>query len=224
MKVSIIVLVFNEIKGMKVVLPRIKGEWYDELIIADGGSADGSFEYAQKQGYQVFKQKGKGYSAAFTEAIERATGDIIIFFSSDGNSLPEKIPELVNKMKEGYDIVIVSRYLGGARSYDDDVVTAFGNRLFTGLVNLLFGAKITDSLNMYRAYKRNTAIELKKGPKTRSTIETQILLRAIKKKLKIGEIPGDEFPRIGGLRKMHPFRDGFNVLMTILKEFFIRKF
>ncbi len=222
MKVSLVIFTLNEIDGMKVIMPQIKKEWYDQLIIVDGGSTDGTIEYAKEEGYSLFVQKGKGSGAAFTEAMARATGDIFIAFSPDGNSLPEKIPDAVCKMKEGYDMVIVSRYFNGAKSYDDDFVTAFGNRFFTGLINFLFHANITDSLVMFRAYRKCVIDELKICTQNNSW-GSQVLVRGIKKKLRITEVAGDEPPRIGGVRKMHPLKNGINELRMILKEFFIRE-
>jgi hypothetical protein len=86
------------------------------------------------------------------------TGDIIITITPDGNSLPELIPGMVEKIKEGYDMVIASRYLGGAKSEDDDVFTGFGNKMFTAIINFLFRASYTDTLVGLRAYSR-AAIE-----------------------------------------------------------------
>ena len=219
MKVSLVIFSWNEIDGMKVIMPQIKKQWYDDLIIVDGGSTDGTIEYAQEQGYNIFVQKERGAGAAFLESIEKATGDVIVIFSPDGNSVPGKIPELTAKMKEGYDMVIASRYYKGARSYDDDIVTAFGNKFFTTLINLLFGSNITDSLVMYRAFKKKMVKELKIETKTVSW-GTQILVRAIRKKKKIAEIPADEPARIGGVRKMHPLKNGITELTRIIKEFF----
>jgi len=217
-KVSLVIFTWNEIDGMKVIMPKIKKEWYDELIIVDGGSTDGTIEYAREHGYYIFVQKEKGSGAAFIEAMEKATGDVVIIFSPDGNSDPSRIPPLIEKIKEGYDIVIVSRYLDWAKSHDDDHVTAFGNWFFTKLVNLLFGSKITDLLVMYRAFKRNLVKDLEINTKT-SAWGTQFLTRAIKRHLKIGEIPGDEPARIGGIRKMHPVKNGTLELLRILREF-----
>ncbi len=221
MKVSLVIFTWNEIDGMRAIMPQIKKEWYDELIIVDGGSTDGTIEYAGEHGYYIFVQKEKGSGAAFIEAMEKATGDIVIIFSPDGNSDPSRIPPLIEKMKEGYDLVIASRYLDWAKSHDDDYVTAFGNWFFTKLVNLLFGSKITDLLVMYRAFKINIVKDLEINTKT-SAWGTQLLLRAIKKNMSIAEIPGDEPSRIGGVRKMHPIKNGIQELSMITKEFLDR--
>ena len=219
MKVSLVLFTFNEINGMRAIMPLIKKEWYDELIIVDGGSTDGTIEYARENGYFIFVQKEKGPGAAFLEAFARVTGDIFIVFSPDGNSLPEKIPEAVQKMKEGFDVVIVSRYAQGAQSKDDTVISAFGNRLFTSLINFLFRTHISDSLVMYRAYRTECIKQLNISVKT-SSFGTEILLRAVKRGCKIGEIPGDEPERIGGESKVMPLYNGLLELHMIFVEFF----
>ena len=112
---------------MKAVMPHVKKQWVDEILVLDGGSTDGTVEYAKSKGYRVVMQKSKGITNAYREGIEIAKGDYIIAFSPDGNSLPEAIPQLVKKIKEGYDMVIASRYARGAKSVDDDPVTAMGN-------------------------------------------------------------------------------------------------
>ena len=53
MKTTLLVLTLNEIDGMKVIMPRIKNIWVDQIIIVDGGSTDGTQEWARKNGYQV---------------------------------------------------------------------------------------------------------------------------------------------------------------------------
>ena len=101
---------------MQKMMPRIRPEWCDQLLIIDGGSTDGTLEYAKENGYTVIKQTKKGMRRAYTELLPYVTGDVLITFSPDGNSIPEIIPKLVDKVREGYDMIIVSRYLDGARS------------------------------------------------------------------------------------------------------------
>ena len=60
-------------------------------------------------------------------------------------------------MREGYDLVIGSRYRDGAKSDDDDWLTALGNWMFTRIVNVLFGTRYTDVLVGFRAYRRSAA-------------------------------------------------------------------
>ncbi|MBI3298554.1 MAG: glycosyltransferase [Elusimicrobia bacterium] len=207
----------NEIEGMKLIMPRVKREWVDEIVVIDGGSTDGTVEYAKEQGYRVIHQTTRGITRAYQEVLPHLKGDVVIAFSPDNNSVPERIPDLVTKMREGYDMVIVSRYLPGATSDDDDAVTAFGNWMFTKMINVFFGGSYTDSLVMMRAWR----IELERDLPVRyprAGIEPYLSIRCAKRKLKVGEIPGDEPLRVGSPRKMSPFFNGLDILRLIGSE------
>lgn len=218
MTVSLIVFTLNEIDGIKVIMPKIKKEWCDQILFVDGGSTDGTIQYLEENKYEYFIQKEKGMSAAFKESVPRTTGDIVIMFAPDGNSTPETIPELSDLIvNHGYDISIGSRYLNGIKSDDDDMVTRFGNWMFTSLFNFLFKTKYSDVLNMYRAYKRDWLIKHLNDTESLSW-GTSLLSKAIKGDLKIIEIASYEPPRIGGSRKMSPLVNGFSELCMILKE------
>jgi len=231
MKVTLIIPTLDEIEGMKAIMPRIKKQWYDQLIILDGGSKDGTIEYAQQQGHFVYVQKRTGMRNAYTEVLPYIKGDVVMTFSPDGNSIPDLIPQLIDKMKEGYDMVITSRYFNGAKSYDDDLVTAFGNWLFTRTVNLLHGAQYTDAMVIFRAYKTKLIYDLElhkdDGFATAERIfythlswEPLLSVRAAKRKLKVAEIPGDEPARIGGERKLKALRWGGAYYYQFFRELF----
>lgn len=219
MKVTLVVLTLNEIEGMKAIMPKVSPTWYDQIIVADGGSTDGTIEWAREQGYTVHVQQKKGIRFAYLEILDLIAGDVVVTFSPDGNSVPELLPELVAKMAEGYDMVIASRYLGPAKSEDDDIVTAFGNWLFTRTVNLLHGGHYTDAMVIYRAFRKQLIWDLdlhrdesyrlpERLFRTIISWEPLLSVRAAKRRLKVTEIPGDEPPRIGGERKLRVLKWG----------------
>lgn len=231
MKTTLLVCTLNEIDGMRVIMPQIDRQWCDQIIILDGGSTDGTIQYARDNGYFVYIQKKKGFRHAYTEVLPYIDGDVVITFSPDGNSVPELIPRLIDKMREGYDMVIASRYLGEAKSEDDDILTGFGNWLFTKTVNLLFGASYTDVMVILRAYRKVLIHDLdldkdesyafpEKFFHTRISWEPLLSVRAAKRKLKITEIPGTEPPRIGGERKLQIWRWGAAYYFQFIREIF----
>lgn len=205
MKVCIVIPTINEIEGLKKIVSKIKKEWYTRLIILDGGSKDGTIQYAREKNYEVIVQKRPGIKMAYTECYPTIKEDIIITLSPDGNSIVDAIPLLVKKIREGYDMVIASRYKDNAISYDDTKITRFGNWVFTTLISF-FGYRYTDAMVMYRAYRKDVPKKLKLT-KIRSnwweqkigrfvSWEPLMSIRAAKAKLKIAEIPVDEPNRL----------------------------
>jgi len=209
----------NEIEAARIIVPRLRREWVDEIIVVDGGSTDGTVEYMRGAGLRVHSQTVRGYGAGLLEAIHLAHGDVVIEFNPDGNSIPEDIPRIVAKVHEGYDLVIGSRYRDGAKSDDDDWLTAAGNWMFTRIVNLLFGTSYTDVLVGFRAYRRAAALRLALDAPGLSW-PCQSSTRFARAGLRVTEIPADEPARIGGKRKMMPLRTGWQITMLILRDFF----
>ncbi|HBG60819.1 MAG: histidinol phosphate phosphatase [Omnitrophica WOR_2 bacterium GWF2_38_59] len=234
MKVTLLVPTLNEIDGMKTVMPKVNRDWVHQILVVDGQSTDGTVEYAKEQGYDVVIQQKKGMRHAYMEALPHVTGDAILTFSPDGNSIPELIPECIKKYEEGYDMVIVSRYAQGAKSYDDDAITAFGNKLFTTSISLLHGFHYTDAMVIYRIYSTKLIKELdldkdesyeteEKLFGTNISWEPLLSIRAAKRGLKIAEIPGDEPARDGGERKLQVLRWGAAYMYQNIREIFVWK-
>ena len=219
MKTSILALTLNEIDGVQAILPNIDSSWYSQLIVVDGGSKDGTIEWCRANGYDVYVQRRQGIRYAYLEVLPLIQGDIVLTLSPDGNCPPHVIPHILAKMAEGYDLVIGSRYLGGAKSEDDDFTTAFGNWLFTKTINVLHRASYTDAMVIYRAFKRQLVHELDLDQEEAYALpermfhtiiswEPLMSVRAAKRKKKIAEVAAFEPARIGGERKLQILRWG----------------
>src|SRR5262245_62128753 len=169
-------------------------------------------------GLRVHSQTVRGCGEGMLEGIHLAKGDVIIEFNPDGNSIPADIPRIIAKVNEGYDLVIGSRYREGAKSDDDDWLTATGNWMFTRIVNLLFGTRYTDVLVGFRAYRRAAALRLAFDAPGLSW-PCQSTTRFARAGLRVTEIPAHEPARIGGKRKMMPLRTGLQISMLILRDF-----
>ena len=223
MSTVVIITTLNEIIGVKSIVPKIKKEWVEEIVFVDGGSTDGTIEEAKKMGFRVIMQQQKGenaggHGAAVLEGVDATTSDNIILFGPDGNDDPEKIPELIEKLKEGYDQVLVTRFGKGSVNLDAGIIDGFGNKMFAFLVNVFFGGHWTDTLNESRIISRNAFNELNYDAMGMSSTQ-QMSIRGLKRKQKICEIIGNEGERIGGKRKMRPLSTGAELSLAIIKEF-----
>jgi glycosyltransferase involved in cell wall biosynthesis len=217
MKSTLAVLVLDEIEAIQKVLGLVRREWVDEIVVVDGGSTDGTIEYCESQGFRVLRQKRRGYGRGMHELVAVAKGDIIIEFMGDGNCKPETIPLLVEKIHEGYDLVIASRYTKGAKSYDDTPITRLGNWGFTRLINILFRGSFEDAMMGYRAYRKDAFLQLDLDSPG-LCFPTQGSIQFARHGFKITEIPSDEPRRLGGVRKAQNFKTGLELCKMIAIE------
>jgi glycosyltransferase involved in cell wall biosynthesis len=218
-KATLAVLVLNEIEAIQKVLPHIRPEWVDEIIVVDGGSTDGTVEYCESLGYRVLRQRERGYGRGMRELIDVAAGDIIIEFMGDGNCKVETIPLLVQKINEGFDLVIASRYMSGAKSYDDTAITRLGNWAFTRLINIAFRARFQDAMMGYRAYRKGAFRQLELDSPG-LCFPTQGSIQFVRYGFRVTEIPSDEPARLGGERKAKNFGTGVELCAMIGKELY----
>lgn len=219
-KISLIILGLNEYDGIDLLKERINDQkkFLEEIIYIDGGSGDGSIELAKSSGWKTIVQdeEKRGALNAIKLGVETCKGDYIILFSPDNNCIPEKIQEVVNKIKDGWEFVKVSRYYNNAKSYDDSVITGFGNRMFNFLILIFYGFKTTDALGIYYGVKKNLFQKLKINFKN-TAINTELIIKCKIFKIKCIDIEGDELKRVGGESKRPIILHGINEMLTILK-------
>jgi len=219
MTVSLFIPTLNERLSMEQIMPRVDTGLFSQILVSDGNSKDGTADYARSLGYDVHLQTQKGIRFAYIEAWPRLSGDYVITFSPDGNCPPEDLPRLIEKIQEGYDMVVASRYLPPAKSEDDGLITGFGNWLFTRTVNVLHGGRYTDAMTIFRIYRTNLFYELglekdsaytlpERLYCTRMGIEPLLSVRAARAKCKVTDIPSDEPKRIAGDAKVQVLRWG----------------
>lgn len=241
MTVCLVIPTMNEIQGLRVLLPKVAKDLVTRVVILDGGSKDGSIEYVRSLGLDLVIQSRPGMKMAYQECYPHIKEDIVITFSPDGNSKLEAIQELIEMIRNGYDMVIASRYKGGARSYDDTRLTRLGNMLFTKLISI-FGYPYTDAMVMYRAYSRELprilGLNIIRSPLWEKFIgryvswEPLMSIRAAKLKLRIAEIPADEPKRFDEssnnlflpTSRIHHYKAAMACFLQLLEELVFWRF
>ena len=220
MKSSLIILTRNEIEGTRHLFDNLPLDSVDEAFAIDYQSMDGTPEYFKERGIRVIEQKKRGRGEAFRLGAEIANGDILIFFSPDGNEDPKDIVKLSKLVEEGADLSIASRFMKGSRNEEDDILLplrALANRAFTFLGNLFFGGMVTDSINGFRAIRKEKFLALGLDAEG-FAIEYQMTLRSLKRGYKISEIPTIEGNRIGGESTAYAIPTGLKVLWVLVRE------
>jgi len=168
----------------------------DRVIVVDNGSTDETAEKARAAGAQVIAAPVAGYGRACLAGIAASDEDIIVFLDGDAADDPDDLPALVEPvLSNRADLVIGSRLSGRVEPGALTLAQRFGNRLACFLMNRIWGAPFTD-LGPFRAIRRSKLDRLDLDAKTYGwTVQMQV--RALRRGLRVGEVPVHYRRRIG---------------------------
>lgn len=214
-KVSLVVPTMNEARNIPHVFSQIP-DLVDEIVVVDS-STDDTVDMIRKMrpDAKIFTEKPMGKGNALKKGFEYATGDIVVMIDADGSMDPHEIPQMVQPLMNGYDVVKGSRFLGG--SEDLSALRRFGNFCFVSLVNILYDTDYTDLCYGYRAF-RKSALDRLKCVSDGFDVETEQSIMMKKLDMKVCEVPSFERNRIYGCSNLRTFGDGKKILIRILKE------
>jgi glycosyltransferase involved in cell wall biosynthesis len=191
-----------------------------EILIADNGSTDGSQEIAIANDARVVHVERKGYGAALLGGIAAARGKYVVMGDSDCSYDFGEVPRFLDKLEEGYDLVMGNRFAGGimpgAMPWHHRYI---GNPILSGLGRLLYRTPCRDWHCGLRAFDREKIQALNlKAPGME--FASEMVIRASQGKLRMGEIPIHLHPD-GRSRPPHlrSFRDGVRHLWLILRAY-----
>lgn len=182
----------------------------DDVLVMDGHSTDRTRENAKAAGARVELDPGKGKGSAIRAALNLAQSDILVFMDADGSPDPHDIPRLVKPVADGeVDLCVGSRFLGGSEELAVDVNQLFrsvGNISMNIAINKRFGVRLSDTLNGYRAIRRDVALKLGLT-ENRHTIEHEMVIRTLRMGFKVKNIPVHEFTRKHGRSHIRIWRE-----------------
>jgi dolichol-phosphate mannosyltransferase len=177
----------------------------DEVLVVDGHSRDRTREIAATHGARVVLDHGKGKGEALRLSIAEATHEVLVFIDADGSHDPKDIPALVAPILAGQaDMVIGSRGRGGSDELHgtiEQVIRYSGSQLIMLAINYRWNVRLTDSQNGFRAVRRDVAGKLGLSSNL-TTIEQEMLMKALKRGFRVSEIPSHEYERRWGTSKV----------------------
>jgi glycosyltransferase involved in cell wall biosynthesis len=230
--VTVVIPALNEARNLPHVFAALP-DGLHEVILVDGNSVDDTVATARRlrPDVRVIRQNRSGKGNALACGFAAATGDIIAMVDADGSADPTEIPRFVKALLDGADFAKGTRFANGGGSSDITRLRRLGNRVLSGLVNVLCRTKYSDLCYGYNAFWRryvpvfglNVETDFPVGSGTRLwgdgfEVETLINIRIAQAGLKIREVASHEHARIHGASNLNAASDGWRVLRTILAE------
>lgn len=161
MKVSLCLIVWNEIQGCRIDIPQLPLDAFDEVFAVDGGSTDGTVEYLEDTGIAVHRQPKPGLNAAYVQANDIAAGDAVVVFFPKGNLSAKDLLRFHPLFEKGYDLVIASRQIAGSVNEEDSNLwkprkwAVWWLSVFAALVWRREGNWIRDVLHGFKGWRKS---------------------------------------------------------------------
>ncbi len=218
LEISVVIPCLNEAETLEACINKAKTCFKEhhlngEIIVSDNGSTDGSKEIAQRCATRVVEQNIKGYGASLRKGINSANGKFVVIGDADGSHNFLDTHHFVEKLREGYDFVIGSRFKGeikpGAMPFLHRYVGVPG---LTLVLKLFYQINVSDSQCGMRGFTRES-IPLMELKTNGMEFASELLIKAKRCGLKIVEIPIVVLAS-GRSRPSHlkPLRDGWRHL------------
>ncbi len=219
-RIAVLVPCYNEeatiaqvVHGFHQALPEAT------IFVYDNNSTDATIARAREAGAVVRSEARQGKGNVMRRMFSDVEADVYVLVDGDDTYDAPSAPALVEKLlSERLDMVVGSRL----HSADDAAFRLghrFGNDLLTGFVSFLFGRSFTDMLSGYRVFSRRY---IKSFPALAAGFETEteLTVHALELRMPIAEVmtPYKARPS-GSVSKLNTYRDGFRILMMILRLF-----
>jgi len=213
-RVSVVIPARNEAAGLRTILPKLAGlPGKAEVIVVDDGSTDDTAAVCAefkvrtvRHGYPM------GNGAAIKSGARAATGDVLVFMDADGQHQPEDIPRLLEKLDQGYDMVVGARGKGSQANVHRGLANKLYNKLASWMVDQEI-ADLTSGFRAVRAVKFRQFIYLLPNGFSYPTTITMSFFRA---GYAVSYVPIHAPKRIG-TSHMRLVRDGVRFLLIIFK-------
>ena len=211
--VSVVMGTYNEAAAIGSVLEDIDAatDGESEVVVVDS-STDETAELAREHGATVVSQPPQGYGVAVREALLSATNPVRVTTDCDGTYPMERIPDFLDRINEGYDVVSGDRLYHGAATMP--ALNRYGNHAFAALASALMGERVHDVTTGMRAYRGDLVEEVRWTENT--GLSAELLLRPVMRGCRVREEPIDYDERIGET-KLDPFGGGAAIARSIVK-------
>lgn len=215
--VCVLIPTLNEAGSIREVIEGFRSMGFQDILVIDGHSTDGTPDLAREAGARVIVQSGSGKGQALLEAFGLIDKEYIVLIDGDGTYLPSEVDRLLDPLIKGRADHVIGNRFSNLRGGSLKRLNLVGNWLINLLFGIIYGVRLRDILSGYRAFTRSGISSLDLSM-TGFEIESEITIESLKKGLRIVEVPITYLPRAGGTRtKLSPLRDGPKIMLTIYR-------
>ena len=219
-RVTVVIPTKNE-EGLIGEIVESVRPYADEILVVDGHSRDRTRDIAVEHGARVIVDNGRGKGDALRMAIAATTTEIVVFIDADGSHEPADIPKLIEPSRAGQaDLVIASRGKGGSDELHgtlDQLIRYIGSQLIMLAINYRWNVRLTDSQNGFRAIRTDVARSLGLTSNA-TTIEQEMLMKALKRGYRVTEIASHEYERRWGTSKVVVWKLWYVYLWSVVRN------
>ena len=210
---AVVMGTYNEEQAIAQVLTDIDEvtDGKAEVVCVDG-SSDRTPEIARKLGATVIEQEPQGYGVAVREAVLTPNRPIVVTTDCDDTYPMEQLPEFLDLINEGYDVVSGDRLYYGAAAMP--AFNRLGNHLFALTASVLMGRRVHDTTTGMRAYRRELLHEIAWTENT--GLSAELLIRPLVRGYDVTERP-IRYDERAGESKLDPIEGGLAIAKSIVK-------
>lgn len=222
--VSIILPALDEEEAVGKVIDEIPEKDMEErgyrveILVVDNGSTDRTREIAEAKGAKVIVEPAKGKGRAVRTAFESVCGDFIFMLDADYTYPATYIPQMLEALEEGHDVVLGSRLKGQRAEGAMSKLNLIGNRLLAFMGNTLYGTRISDLCTGYWGLSREVVENLELDA-TGFQLEANMFTEIAKKGYRIAEVPILYRRRLTPA-KLSSLEDGLRIGRTLITKRF----
>ena len=220
--VSVVIPCLNEAQSIAICIDKAMAAFRragiaGEVVVADNGSTDGSIEIAEVHGARVVHALQRGYGNALRKGIEEAQGAFIIMGDADDSYDFSEVPRFVAKWREGYELVMGNRFVGGIKPGAMPWLHKhLGNPALTTILNHFFHAGIGDAYCGMRGFTKRVYQRID-ARTTGMEFALELVIKAKKLRVEVTEIPVTLWPdKRGRQPHLRTFHDGWRSLRFML--------
>jgi dolichol-phosphate mannosyltransferase len=215
--VCVLIPTLNEEESIEPVIREFRALGYENILVVDGHSTDATVAKARAAGARIFLQSGSGKGQALKEVFAEIVEEYILLIDGDGTYLPSEAGRVLDPVLKGQADHVVGNRLENVQGGALKRLNMIGNKMINRFFAAIYGVHLTDILSGYRAFTTD-GIRLLDLSMPGFEIESEITIESVKKGLRIIEVPITYRPRPAGTKtKLHPFRDGLKIILTIFR-------